>query len=245
MYIFSKMSHTFSNRYLDLERMAFLVKQSHTYRNAEQRRQARNRKYCWKLWEKALAVGLFLAILFSFSGFAAQCQDVSQRVLRLHVLANSDSQEDQTLKLQVRDRILQESSGLLDGVTDLQEAEERVTQAMPQLLQAAQDEVAKRGYDYPVTMELTPTAFSTRVYGNVTLPAGTYEALQIKIGEAEGHNWWCVLFPSLCIPASEDSAQLEDVLTGEELEIVQGEGYEVRFKVLELIEDVENWVQGE
>lgn len=161
----------------------------------------------WYTWEKALATGLLLAILFSFTGFAARCEDLSQRVLRLHVLANSDSEEDQALKLEVRDRILQESAGLLDGVQTKEEAEVHVQQAMPQLLAAAQDEVARQGYSYPVTMELGPSSFGTRVYEDVTLPAGTYQALRIKIGKAEGHNWWCVLFPSLCLPAAEESVE--------------------------------------
>ncbi len=161
----------------------------------------------WHTWEKALAAGLLLAILFSFTGFAARCEDLSQRVLRLHVLANSDSEEDQALKLEVRDRILQESAGLLDGVQTKEEAETLVQQAMPQLLAAAQDEVARHGYSYPVTMELGPSFFGTRVYEDITLPAGTYQALRIKIGKAEGHNWWCVLFPSLCLPAAEENTE--------------------------------------
>ena len=196
------------------------------------------------LWEKALATGLLLAILFSFTGFAAQCEDVSHRVLRLHILANSDTAEDQELKLQVRDRILQGSAGLLDGVKGLEEAQERVEAAMPVLLEAAQDEISQRGYDYSVSMELASTAFNTRVYGDVTLPAGTYQALQVKIGEAEGKNWWCVLFPALCLPAAEDPAQLEDVLTQGEMDIVAGGGYQVRFKVLEWLEGFGRWVQS-
>lgn len=196
----------------------------------------RRRKEKWHLAEKALAVGLVLSILFSFTGFAAQCEDLSHRVLRLHVLANSDSEEDQALKLKVRDRILQEGAGLLDGVKTLEEAETKVEQAMPRLLEAAREEIAREGYSYTVSMELTQVPFNTRVYGDVTFPAGTYEALQIKIGEARGQNWWCVMFPSLCLPAAEDPAQLEDILTPGELDIVQGEGYEVRFKVLEWLQ---------
>lgn len=199
----------------------------------------------WLLWEKALATGLLLTILFSFTGFAAQCEDLSNRVLRLHILANSDSEEDQALKLEVRERILEESAGLLDGVQTLEEAESRVKEAIPALTEAAQDEVKKQGYAYSVTMELAQVPFNTRVYGDVTLPAGTYQALQVKIGEAEGHNWWCVLFPSLCLPAAEDPAELEDVLTDGELEIVRGEGYEVRFKVLEWLEELGSWMSGE
>ncbi len=130
------------------------------------------------LIERALLAALFLAILFSFTGFAVRCEDVSQEVLRLHVLANSDSEEDQELKLQVRDRILQEGAGLLDGVKTLEEAEQVVTEALPRLTQAAQDEIFSRGYDYPVSLTLADVSFTTRQYEEITLPAGVYRALQ-------------------------------------------------------------------
>ena len=190
------------------------------------------------LIERALLAALFLAILFSFTGFAVRCADVSQEVLRLHVLANSDSEEDQELKLQVRDRILQEGAGLLDGVKTLEEAEQVVTEALPRLTQAAQDEIFSRGYDYPVSLTLADVSFTTRQYEEITLPAGVYRALQVRIGSGEGHNWWCVMFPSLCLPAAEEPAKLEDVLTPEELEIVEGGSYEVRFQVLEWVEEL-------
>ena len=191
-----------------------------------------------KLIERALLAAVFLAILFSFTGFAVRCEDVSQEVLRLHVLANSDSEEDQELKLQVRDRILQEGAGLLDGVKTLEEAEQVVTEALPRLTQAAQDEIFSRGYDYPVSLTLADVSFTTRQYEEITLPAGVYRALQVRIGSGEGHNWWCVMFPSLCLPAAEEPAKLEDVLTPEELEIVEGGSYEVRFQVLEWVEEL-------
>lgn len=201
-------------------------------------------KYSWKLWEKALAAGMILAMLFSFTGFAGQCSDLSGRVLRLHILANSDSHEDQALKLKVRDRILKESAGLLDGVTTLSEAEERVQNKIPQLEQAASEEIHRQGYSYPVSMELSPSFFNTRVYGKITLPAGTYNALQVRIGTAKGHNWWCVLFPALCLPAAQDPAKLQDVISADQMKIVSGksETYEIKFKVLEWVQEVQQWV---
>ena len=126
----------------------------------------------------------------------------------------------------------------MDGVKTLEEAEQVVTEALPRLTQAAQDEIFSRGYDYPVSLTLADVSFTTRQYEEITLPAGVYRALQVRIGSGEGHNWWCVMFPSLCLPAAEEPAKLEDVLTPEELEIVESGGYEVRFQVLEWVEEL-------
>ena len=100
-----------------------------------------------KVFEKSICLAMILAVLFSFTGFAAQCEDIPEHVLRLHVLANSDSQEDQTLKLQVRDRILQESAGMLDGVRNKEEAEQRIRETLPALQRAAEDEPRRHAYD--------------------------------------------------------------------------------------------------
>ncbi len=107
-----------------------------------------------KLFEKSLLLALILTVLFSFTGFAAGCEDIPNHVLRLHVLANSDSDSDQALKLKVRDRILTESKGLMDNVKNKAEAQEAVRSAIPQLKAAAADEVKKQGFDYPVNVEM-------------------------------------------------------------------------------------------
>lgn len=197
-----------------------------------------------KLLEKCALFGLLCAALFSLLGFTARCESIPGEVLRLHILANSDSEEDQALKLRVRDRILAESSGLMDGVRNRDGAVEAVRRRLPQLEEAARQEVEAAGYSYPVKAEMTTMYFSTRRYGSVTLPAGEYQALRITIGRGEGHNWWCMLFPALCLPAAEDAAQLEDVLTGDELQVVQG-GYEVKFKVVELYEQLRDWLEDQ
>ena len=103
-----------------------------------------------KRLEKAICLAMIFTVLFSFTGFAAQCEDIPEHVLRLHVLANSDSKEDQTLKLQVRDRILQESAGMLDDVQNKEDAEQCIREKLPELQRAAADEIAAHGYDYPV-----------------------------------------------------------------------------------------------
>jgi stage II sporulation protein R len=197
----------------------------------------------WKTIEKALLLGCILTVAITFSGFAGTCETLPNEVLRLHVLANSDSEEDQALKLAVRDRILQEGSAVMDGVSNKEDAIEAAKEAIPALEKAAQEEIRERGYSYPVSIAIEKVYFPTRQYGDTTLPAGKYDALRVVIGSGEGHNWWCVLFPALCLPAAEDTPELSEVLTPGELDTVQGgEKYEVRFKLWEMYEWVrENW----
>ena len=201
----------------------------------------------WRTAEKAICLGLILAVLVSFTGFATQCEDIPDRVLRHHILANSDSEEDQALKLKVRDRIVTESAGLFDQVTDRESARAVVEKNMDALREAAQDEVYRQGYSYPVSMELTHMYFTTRVYGETALPAGYYEALRVTIGAGAGHNWWCVIFPAMCLPVAEESQELDGVLNEEQMEIVEeGESaqYEIKFKALEWYEQIVDWFRG-
>lgn len=198
-----------------------------------------------KMFEKALAVGLIITVLFSFCGFAGQCNDIPNRVLRLHVLANSDTDADQALKLKVRDRIVKESAGIFDNVTNKDQAEAAARQKLSVLQAAAADEIKKQGYSYPVKVYLTNMYFTTRQYETVTLPAGNYDALRVEIGKAQGHNWWCVIFPPMCLPAAEESKELKDVLNDSQLEIVKnGQSepqYEAKFKAVEVYDNIRNW----
>ncbi len=197
-----------------------------------------------KTLEKSLLLALVITILISFTGFAAGCEDIPNHVLRLHVLANSDSNADQALKLKVRDRIVAESAGLFDGASSRKDAEKIASENLQKLQDAAQDEVIRDGYQYPVRVYLTNMYFTTRQYDTVTLPAGTYDALRVEIGSGAGHNWWCVIFPPLCLPAAEKREDLKDVLNPNELRIVDGSGsYIVRFKTLEAYEQVKAWLE--
>ena len=202
----------------------------------------------YKLWMKKGAI-LLLAMLLvaavmtavaSLGEFRLRCEDVSDKVLRLHVLANSDSEADQALKLQVRDAVLEASADLFRDLGTKTEAMDAVSSQKEALQAVAQRTVEENGYDYPVTVELTETYFNTRTYEDITMPAGYYDAFQVKIGAAAGKNWWCVLFPAICVPAA-TGPQLDDVLTDAELELVQEDGYEIRFKVVEWYEAVAGW----
>ncbi|CDZ24483.1 stage II sporulation protein R [[Clostridium] cellulosi] len=202
--------------------------------------------------EKAVLLGLMITViaasLSSFSVFAKQCSDIRGKVLRLHIIANSDSKADQQLKLNVRDRILRESQELFIAADNKEEAEENVREKLPEIIKIAQDEVKREGFNYKVNAQLVNMYFTTRKYDNITLPAGYYDAVRITIGEAKGHNWWCVLFPSLCIPASseEQKQEISDVLSPDEENIVENSDkpdIKIKFKVVELFEQCDDFLK--
>lgn len=190
----------------------------------------------------ALAIGLIIAVIAnSFTAFAGSCDQLRHSVLRLHILANSDSEEDQALKLKVRDHILELDNALFENAQSLSDAESAAAEQLETIRAEAQAEVYRLGFSYPVHAELTNMYFTTREYDRYTLPAGNYDAVRITIGSGEGHNWWCVLYPPLCLPAAEGREQLKDVLTPEELELIEGgERYEYRFAAVELWEHIKN-----
>lgn len=189
--------------------------------------------------EKAVISGFFVSLLISFSGFSGKCEKISDKVLRLHIIANSDSEEDQNLKLQLRDRILQTYGRKLENVGNLQDAVNTVDENKQGILHEAQTLISEQGYKYSVAVQLVDMHFNTRNYGKITLPAGKYRALRITIGECKGKNWWCVMFPPMCLPAAQEQTQINDVLNPGELDIVEGEEkYEVKFKFMEIFDDV-------
>lgn len=200
-----------------------------------------------KYIEKALLIGFVIAILFSFTSFtefAAQCEQIPNEVFRLHVLANSDSEEDQALKLKVRDRLLDETGTLFSECTTKEEAMSAAKANIAYLEQVAQDEIYKQGYTYGVTVEVENIFFNNRQYDDITMPAGNYDALRVLIGEGAGQNWWCVLFPAMCLPAAEKREgmpELDDVLTDGQMSAVEGNQYEVKFKTVEIYESIKSW----
>lgn len=189
-----------------------------------------------KRWECALllAFGLFLVMgVWLNAAHAALSGDV----LRLHVLANSDSDADQALKLAVRDRVLAEAGARLSGAAGREDAEAVLAASLEELAQAGAETVAEAGYSYPVTVSLETAWFPTKEYDGFALPAGEYRALRVLIGEGKGHNWWCVVFPPLCLGAVSEPAQTAmEALPNSERALItgDGEGYVLKFKLLEL-----------
>ncbi len=169
-------------------------------------------------------------------------EEIYDTVVRLHVLANSDSEEDQALKLRVRDGVLAAAGPILEGATTREEAIARLTEALPTLEAAAATVIAAAGRDDPVAVALGEETYPTRVYESCAFPAGTYVSLRVGIGEAAGKNWWCVLFPPLCLSSATEEAEeaFTDVgLSKEQYGIITETGktrYRVRFKILELVQ---------
>ena len=172
-------------------------------------------------------------------------EEIYDTVVRLHVLANSDSEEDQALKLRVRDAVLDATSPLVKDCTSQEEAVEILSAHIPDLESAAAAVIRQEGYDYPVTVLLGEEEYPTRIYESCAFPAGTYVSLRVCIGNAEGQNWWCCLFPPLCLSAATAKQDNEDAfiqvgLTKDQYGIITETGktkYKVRFKILEVIED--------
>ena len=154
--------------------------------------------------------------------------------------ANSDTEEDQALKLLVRDAVLERATEILEQSADRAEAEIRLWESLPELEAIAEETVRANGYDYAVTAELEDTAFPTKEYDGFSLPAGEYLALRILIGEGAGQNWWCVVFPPLCTAASADVPEtaLAAGLTEDQVSLMTEEdgGYQLKFKAVELWE---------
>lgn len=192
-----------------------------------------------KLFEISLLAGFLFAVVFSITGFAETCEEIRGDVLRLHVLANSDSEEDQQLKLKVRDALLKAGKNIFDGSVTKENAEEKIEKEKDFLIRTAEKVIRENGFDYDVEITVTDEFFTTRTYENVTLPAGKYKALRVLIGESEGRNWWCVMFPPLCIPTAQPDMNL--FFTEDEIKLIESDPkYEPRFKIIEIYESIKN-----
>ena len=173
-------------------------------------------------------------------------EDIAKRVLRFHVLANSDSEEDQALKLKVRDAVGSYMAPKMKEASDVEDCERIVEENMQKITAAAEEVIREEGYDYTVTAQLGDAKFPVKTYGAYTFPAGTYEALNLVIGAGEGHNWWCVMYPNMCFSGSvyevveEDAKEsLEEVLSPEEYkEVLSSGNYKVQFKYLSFLNDL-------
>ena len=194
-----------------------------------------------KNWIKAACVAFVLTVIFSFIPFQADCRDIADNTFRLHILANSDSEADQALKLKVRDRVLAYTAELFQNAPDKQESMRAVGEHLQEIADVACDEIHANGYDYPVRAEITHMYFETRRYDGYTLPAGMYDALRLSLGEAQGHNWWCVMYPSLCLSsASERSDRARAVYSEQEYRDVTDESVSYKFKLAEWWEQLQN-----
>lgn len=187
----------------------------------------------------SVTVGIVVAILFSICSFAKTSEEIRSDVLRLHVIANSDTSVDQNLKLRLRDYILQEGKDIFNGSVNVENAVEKIEPVLPELEKSAKAFMNQAGFDYDVKISLSNEYFTTRTYETVTLPAGKYLALRVVIGSGEGHNWWCVMFPPMCVPAADKKDEIENVFSEKEIKLVESKPkYEPRFKVVEIYEQL-------
>lgn len=182
---------------------------------------------------------LFAVCLFSVSSFAGECRNIRREVLRLHVVADSDSETDQKLKLLVRDEVLKKGGELFYGSVTADEAERVIIPRTDELKAAAENVLRQNGCDNSVEITVGEEYFATRCYENFTMPAGVYTAVRVNIGSAQGQNWWCVMFPPLCLPAA--SADADAFFTEGEMKVISSSPeYEPRFKIVEIIEKIKS-----
>lgn len=187
----------------------------------------------------AALAALVFTIVFTLAGFDTKCEQLRDRVLRLHILANSDSAEDQAIKLQVRDRLLELSAGLYDTLDSKEQAMQITKTHLDELTAAAEQTVREAGGTESVSISIGKAYFDAREYENFTLPAGEYDAVRVLIGKAAGKNWWCVMFPSLCIPVAGEKHALSEAVDENVAEIAENAPrYEMRFKAIEFYESI-------
>ena len=191
-----------------------------------------------------LIIGIFTGILFlitfNLSAFSYNCNEIRSNVIRLHVIANSDSETDQNIKLKVRDAVLQGSADIFDGSTTIDNAVDKIVPNIDTIITTAEKVIKINGKTYSATAELTTEYFDTRVYdNNITLPAGKYLALKIVLGEGKGQNWWCIMFPALCLPAVTENSDINMAFSDIQTKIIANDGrYRIKFKIVEILEKI-------
>lgn len=209
--------------------------------------------------KKFLGVVLFIVICTSFlSGCSLkensvyEYDDVKDVLIRFHVIANSDTEEDQNLKLKLRDKVIEYYYPLLNNSKSIEESRKIILDNKSKVEELARDFIKENGYSYSITSELSHENFPEKQYGNIVLPQGNYEAYRIIIGNGEGHNWWCVMFPPLCfidvtkgeVEEDESKKELDEVITeskqepSDEEKTLDDEDVEIDFKFIEVIKDL-------
>ena len=178
---------------------------------------------------------LFLLLISAYvTPFIQTSERISDDVFRLHILANSDDENDQALKLKVRDAVLEKGQSIFTDCSSLDEIISSCENHIDLFEEIAEKCIQENGYNYSVNAYVDKEYFNTRKYEEITLPSGIYSALKIEIGEAKGHNWWCVMFPAICLSAVSDR-EMNNILDDEEIELINSDTkFEIRFKIVDL-----------
>ena len=196
-----------------------------------------------KIFLISLIIGFVLYLAFSITYFSSVSGEIRESVVRLHILADSNSKIDQEVKLKVRDALLEKNTQLLSNKVTPENAEEYFKQSKDELEKCANEVLKENGFDYTAKITLGKEYYTTRVYEDLTFPAGTYTSIKVVLGSGEGKNWWCVMFPPLCVPVAtggvetDDSVSLEEYLDENGKRIVESNGkFKVGFKIVEIYE---------
>lgn len=198
---------------------------------------------------KRIFLIVFLLLIYSiFSAFSytnAVFKNISSNIFRLHVIANSDSKEDQSLKYIVRDNVLEYVKKITYNCTSKQDAIKIISENLQEIQSVAQNTVYNNGYHYDVKTEIGNFEFPLKTYGNVSFPAGYYDAIRITIGNGNGQNWWCVMFPPLCfvdvssgVLPDTSKQTLKENLSEEEYQLLTSDNFSIKFKLLELFQNI-------
>ncbi len=203
-------------------------------------------KYHLQLYIVLIVVSLFSICKVAIGTYAKEVNDdLSSKVIRFHVVANSDSVADQLLKQQVKDEVIAYMEPMLQHSTSLEETRNLINKNKDAIKKLSEEVVRRNAEDYPVYVALDYANFPTKAYGDIVFPAGRYEACRIIIGEGKGENWWCVMFPPLCyvdaasgVVPIEGKEELKATLNKEQYRLVaknEGKGYQIRFKIVDLV----------
>ena len=202
-----------------------------------------------KSFKKYLIILILLILyilIYSISYANSTISNISNNLFRLHVIANSDSDDDQNLKYAVRDNLINYMNNICINVSSKQDALNIANEHLYDFYKIAENTIIKHGYDYNVKISIGNYSFPTKKYGDISLPAGYYDALKVEIGEAKGKNWWCVMFPSLCfvdvsngVVPEESKKDLQNSLSEEDFNLISSSNsqYQFKFKLIELLEN--------
>ncbi len=189
--------------------------------------------------EISVIIGLIVSIIVSTVSFGYECNKIRNDVIRLHIIANSDSKADQAVKIKVRDALLEYGKEMFSGNVNVDNAQEKLKIYKQYLIETANSVLEENGMNYKSEIYLTKEYFSTRQYEDFTMPAGEYLALKVVLGEGVGKNWWCVMFPPLCLPAASERSDLNVVFTEKGAAIIKNkDNYAIKFKIIEIVEEL-------
>lgn len=196
-----------------------------------------------KKWELALIISFFFTLTYA-SAAEETVNNIADNMVRLHVVANSNTNDDQTLKLKVRDKVLEYVSALIKNVDSKQEVDNIIENSLESINTVAENAITSNGYTYNTITTFETEYFPTKYYDNFKLPSGVYKGLKIKIADASGENWWCVVYPSICVGYASDFDEKLDKagITPDEKEFITGNDYEIKFKTAEIFANIKNGI---